>query len=148
MLTKIPRSIAEVIETFGSLDDPDFEKKNIVVFDFPYAMKFGSSPAKRGRCHRLVVENMVAALADSRQYLEGQEYGGCYAKRNVRGGKNRSMHSWGIAIDLMPEKFPRFSHVRLPKAVIDAFAKSCFFYGGDFRCPGPDPMHFQLAGDI
>ena len=146
MILHPPQSRAEVTQMFGDISDPDFETKHIVMFEFPFPMRFGTQPANRGRCHRLAVDNFVAALTESEQWLKGQEYGGCYCKRNVSGGSKPSLHSWGLAIDLMPNSYPLGGAARIPQGVIDAFHKYGLFYGGDFH--RPDPMHFQLAGDF
>jgi hypothetical protein len=54
-----------------------------------------------------------------------------------------STHSWGIAIDIEPVKYPLGTHDRLPKRVVDIFKRHGFVCGEDF--PTSDPGHMQLA---
>jgi len=46
MLLTVPNGLDELIATFGTLDDPDFEQKHIMSFELPYPcfMKAGGSP--------------------------------------------------------------------------------------------------------
>jgi hypothetical protein len=154
MLTKIPNGLGSIIATFGSLNDPKFEAKNLVHFDLPYPLTYVDAASNHGitiaraLCHRLAVDNFIAAfknvqaagLAD--QFVE---FNGIYAKRAIRGSVGRaSCHSWGIAIDMCASKYPLGSLKRMPDAIIKAFRDAGFFYGGDFK-NRKDPMHFQLA---
>lgn len=147
MLTKIPHGLAEIEQTFGSINDPKFEAKNIVLFDLPYPLLYDRATVVRARCHRLVVENFVraftgvlaAGMAD-----RFSEFNGIYAHRPIRGRSNPSTHSWGIAIDMCASQFPLGSAARFPDAIVKAFNDAGFFYGGDFH-GRRDPMHFQLA---
>jgi hypothetical protein len=148
MLTNIPSGLSGIIATFGSIKDPAFERKNIVFFDLPYPLKYDGATVVRARCHRLVVENFIAAFRNVQAAgLADQftEFNGIYAKRAIRGSVGRaSCHSWGIAIDMCASKYPLGSAKRMPEAIVKVFASAGFFYGGDFK-NRKDPMHFQLA---
>jgi len=148
MLTDTPVGLDEIIHTFGSLDDPQFETRSIVLFDLPYPLLFEGTQVKRARCHRLIVENFQKAFEDLKAAgLEAQvkNYSGIYARRSIRGfGSHPSTHSWGIAIDLEAEKFPLGSTKRFPDEVVKIFQDAGFFYGGDFQSR-KDPMHFQFC---
>ena len=148
MLTQIPVGLDEIIDTFGNLDDLQFEAKNVVLFNLPYPLLYEGTPVTRARCHRLVVENFEKAFEDIKAAgLENQvkNYSGIYARRSIRGaGSHPSTHSWGIAIDLEAEKYPLGSSSRFPDEVVRIFQEVGFFYGGDFRSR-KDPMHFQLC---
>ena len=119
-----------------------------------------SKTTRRIKCHKLVkddVENIFKDLL--REYgqnkieeLEINVFGGCYNCRNMRGGSRKSMHSWGIAIDLSPEKNQlRWSRTRAQfakpeyKKMIDIFYK----YGWESlgREENRDYMHFQKRLD-
>ena len=123
-----------------------------VVIDLPYPMTYtdehGAHRITRTRCHRLAADNFLSALYAIRgKKLEGEanDFGGIYNNRTMRGrGVLPSTHSWGIAIDLEPARFPLGSKDRLPDAVVECFRKAGFFYGGDFKTR-LDPQHFQLA---
>ncbi len=153
MLTEIPNGLDEIIHVFGSLDDPHFEENNITMFSFPYPLLYAGKPVSKGRCHRLVVDNFVAVfkelhdleLAHMVQEADYEDYAGIYNQRPIRGQSSHpSTHSWGIAIDLEPGKYPLGSAARFPDVIINVFKKYGFFYGGDFKSR-KDPMHFQLA---
>ncbi len=71
-----------------------------------------SKTTRRIKCHKLVkddVENIFKDLLKEYglkkiEELEINVFGGCYECRNMRGGSRRSMHAFGLAIDLNPEK--------------------------------------------
>ena len=70
--------------------------------------------------------------------------------RSKRGGGGKSLHSWGIAIDINPDSNPYqrtydAPQTDIPGKVIEIFKKYGFFWGGDW--PGErDPMHFEWYG--
>jgi hypothetical protein len=148
MLTTTPVGLDEIIETFGSLDNPNFEAENIVAFTLPYPLLFEGARVTRARCHNLLVENFQRAFEQIQTGgLQDQvkNYSGIYARRPIRGQSSHpSTHSWGIAIDLEAEKFPLGSTKRFSPEVVAVFQGCGFFYGGDFRSR-KDPMHFQFA---
>lgn len=147
MLTHTPNGLDEIISTFGNLNIEDFEARYLVVFELPYPLRFAGKTVVRARCHRALVDNFRAAfLAVAAAGLEDEarDYGGIYARRNARGLAKPSTHSWGIAIDIEPARYPLGSSKRLPDGVVQAFAAAGFVYGGDFR-GRKDPMHFQFA---
>lgn len=85
-----------------------------------------------------------AAVEKARMHL----YGGCYNFRVKRGGSTLSIHSWGAAIDLDPErnafgKVWRSGSGMMPKAVIDIFQAEGWEWGGLWA--KADAMHFQAA---
>lgn len=69
--------------------------------------------------------------------------GGCYVARhkNWKTESTLSKHSWGIALDINPGKYPYGSIERIDPRVVKIFIKWGFFYGGDWR--KPDPMHIE-----
>lgn len=148
MLTHTPVGLDEIIKTFGRLDDPKFEIKNIVTFDLPYPLLYEGAKVTRARCHRLIVDNFKKAFQDIKAaglQDKVKHFSGIYARRSIRGfGSHPSTHSWGIAIDLEAEKYPLGSKKRFPDNIVQIFHAAGFFYGGDFKAR-KDPMHFQFA---
>lgn len=152
MLARIPNSLDQIIHIFGSIDDPAFEADNIVFFELPYPLIYDGAPLHRARCHRLAVDHFTAAFGKIKSLIQQgsarendcNEYGGIYCRRAIRGTSHPSTHSWGIAIDLEPLRYPLGSADRFPDAIVNAFKSCGFFYGGDFLSRR-DPMHFQLC---
>jgi hypothetical protein len=143
---KTPNGKAEIIETFGRCDAPDFERDNIVSFELPYHLIYGTAMVRRSRAHKLLVPTFIEVFRDIKcQGLmeRATHYGGIYAKRPIRGWTNRSTHSWGIAIDMNPQENQLGTKGRMDPGVIAVFRKHGFVWGGDFK--RSDPMHFQFA---
>jgi hypothetical protein len=148
MLTQIPNGLDEIIATYGSLDEGQFETKHIVLFNLPYALKFEGQTVTHARCHSVVVDNFIQAFQNVEAAgLKDQfiEFNGIYAKRPIRGqASHPSLHSWGVAIDMGASTHPLGQMVPWPQGIIDAFASAGFFWGGNFKAR-KDCMHFQLA---
>lgn len=73
-----------------------------------YPMKYGCTPVKTIRCHKLVADRLEAALKDIYKHYGSDIatvapgaclYDGCFNNRNTRNGTSTSVHAWGIAID-------------------------------------------------
>ena len=147
MLKRTPNGLREIVATFGHLT-PNFEARYIVSFDLPYPLLYAGKTVRRARCHRLLVDNFITAFSAIRAAgleSECRNYGGIYANRSIRGiSSHPSTHSWGIAIDLEPAKYPLGNRKRFPDAVIQCWELAGFYYGGNFR-KRPDPMHFQFT---
>lgn len=69
--------------------------------------------------------------------------GGCFVPRHKCWNPMRklSCHSWGIAIDLNPKKYPYGTDKNPPKVIINIFKRHGFIHGGDWR--SKDGMHFE-----
>lgn len=103
------------------------------------------------------VENDLKARPDLRRYLTPSA--GTYVWRTVAGSTRQSAHSWGIAIDLNTlysdywgwEGHREFApgipyRNRLPQAVVWAFEKHGFVWGG--RWYHHDTMHFEFRPEL
>lgn len=139
---KVPSGLKEIEATFGKAGD----EKNQELFDLPYPLLYNGVKVTRSRAHKLMVPVFKAVLAELKakgleKYV--QNYGGIYNHRPITGTQKLSTHSWGIAIDIEPQKYPLGSTARIQADVIEVFARYGFIYGGDF--PTPDPMHMQYA---
>jgi len=147
MLEKTPDGLAEINEVFGSIDDLNFENRYIRPFTLPYALLYNGQVVNRGRSHYLIIENLEQAFSKIKEkgfYGAVKNYGGIYQVRSQRGSSHPSTHSWGIAIDLEPEKYPLGSTARFSDEIVQIFKDAGFFYGGDFE-HRLDPQHFQFC---
>lgn len=90
------------------------QESNLVRVPFPYKMRLYKRGAalnvKSHRAHKRCGDSLAAILGDllGEYGLDGLEeygldvFGGIYNDRSVRGGRSKSKHAWGCAIDLNP----------------------------------------------
>lgn len=72
---------------------------------------------------------------------------GSYANRNIAGTNRRSLHSYGLAIDINPSQNPvAYGKVitNLPKGIGRLAAKYGLAWGGQWNGSKKDPMHFSV----
>jgi hypothetical protein len=132
----------------------------LVKIKLPYPMRIAwdtKHTATSMMCHHLVAPNFISVFKDLLTHYGIEKikelgidlFGGCFNFRKMRGGDEWSTHSWGIAIDLDPDrnllketkKTARFARPEY-KPMIDIFYKHGFQSLGvekDF-----DWMHFQI----
>jgi hypothetical protein len=100
------------------------------------------------RVHKLAAPSLLAAIKDiaaSSSAWVLKEYAGCYNDRSMRGGKRKSKHAWGVAIDLAPKtnglktRWPEKAN--MPINVMEAFARQGWISAGAEW--GIDAMHFE-----
>ena len=110
------------------------------------------------RCHKLIADKLINVFNDilneygfsKIQELGINIFGGCFNYRKMRGGNDWSKHSWGIAIDLYPERnklketkrTARFAKDEY-KPMIDIFYKHGFISLGVEK--DYDWMHFEIS---
>lgn len=135
--------------------------ENLTVISLPYPMRIAwdkKHTVSKMQCHKLVAPNFQAVFGEilslyglpKIQELGIDLYGGCYNFRQMRGGSDWSRHSWGIAIDLDPErnqlketsKTARFARPKY-KPMVDAFYKHGFLGLGPEK--NYDWMHWEIA---
>lgn len=143
-----------IVKKYGN---PDPNGGYLVMIDLPYEMIYDGKPVKRMRCHKLVADkfknifNEILSTYgfDKINELGINRFGGCFNFRVMRGGSDYSRHSWGIAIDLDPQrnqlketsKTARFARPEY-KQMIDIFYKHGFVSLG--REKNYDWMHFEV----
>ena len=109
-------------------------------------------------CHKLIANKLVAVFNDilkgygieEIKRLQLDDYGGCFNYRAMRNGTKLSRHSWGVAIDLDPDRnllaetsrTARFARPEY-KPMIDIFYKHGFKSLG--REENRDFMHFEIS---
>jgi hypothetical protein len=98
--------------------------------------------------HRLIepqVKNILIDLgcANLIEEFDITHGGGGFCPRHIlwNHSKPLSLHSWGIAIDLNPIKYPYGSTLKPRNDVIDIFTANGFSWGGYWQTK--DPMHLE-----
>jgi len=152
-----------MITTQSAIKKYGFPNENpnyLTVLNLPYPMRLAWDKnvfVKKITCHKLVSDKLELIFKDILNHyginkikeLEIDIYGGCFNFRKMRGGNDYSRHSWGIAIDLDPErnllketsKTARFARPEY-KPMIDIFYRHGFVSLG--REKNYDWMHFEI----
>jgi hypothetical protein len=148
----------KIIAKYGK---PNQQGSYLTTIQLPYPMRLAwdkKTTVKTMRCHKLVADDFQKVFADllahyglaKIQELGIDLFGGCFNFRAMRGGSDYSRHSWGIAIDLDPErnqlketsKTARFARAEY-QPMIDIFYKHGFVSLG--REKNYDWMHFEIG---
>lgn len=147
-------------ELFAKYGKPNSEGTYLVRIKLPYPMRLSwdrSEIVTHMQCHKLVANNFLGVFNDllkvyglpKIQELGIDLFGGCFNFRKMRGVSDYSRHSWGVAIDLDPDrnmlketaKTARFARPEY-KPMIE------IFYNNGFVGLGPeqdrDWMHFEI----
>jgi len=95
-------------------------------------------------CHAKIAPKLRAVFEEIKaKGLSGEikSFDGCYNNRNKRGGSSKSIHAWGIGVDINAGSHPMGSSKQTPgqRAIAEVFAKH------GFKQLPNDPMHFQYA---
>ena len=147
----------EIIKKYGK---PNQGGTYLTTIKLPYPMKLAWDKSTRVttiRCHKLVADNFSSVFNEilevyglaKIQELGIDLFGGCFNFRSMRGGSDYSRHSWGIAIDLDPERnqlketsrTARFARPEYDK-LHEIFEKYGFENMGKVK--GYDWMHFEI----
>ncbi len=148
----------QLMQKYGTPNDTGVDY--LVTIPLPYPMRLSWDKSKiitRMRCHKLVAQQFSNIFNDILDFygLNNIEklginlYGGCFNFRKMRGGSDWSRHSWGVAIDLDPErnqlkqtsKNAQFAKMEY-QPMIDIFYKHGFVSLG--REKNYDWMHFEV----
>lgn len=149
---------SQIIRKYGQ---PNQQGSYLTTIQLPYPMRLAwdkKTTVTKMRCHKLVAENFLGVFKELLGHYGLEEiqrlgidlFGGCFAFRAMRGGQDYSRHSWGIAIDLDPErnllhetsKTARFARPEY-KPMIDIFYKHGFESLGVEK--NYDWMHFEIG---
>lgn len=147
----------EIIAKFGTPNETG--KGYLVQIDLPYPMRLAwnkTQKVTRMNCHKLAADAFKAVFNELLAHygynelvrLEIDVFGGCFNYRKMRGGSKLSAHSWGICIDLNPDK----NGLKTPVAkaqfakpeynkMFEIFERHGFVNLG--KVIGSDTMHFQ-----
>ena len=131
----------EIIKKYGK---PNQQGSYLTTIKLPYPMRLAwdkNTKVTTMRCHKLVANDFINVFEEILEHYGYEKivelgidlFGGCFNFRQMRGGSDYSRHSWGIAIDLDPErnqlkeskKTARFARIEY-KPMIDIFYKYGF----------------------
>ena len=130
----------ECVTRYGS---PELEK-NMILWDVPPLLEIGAIP-KRIYCNKDMVEPLSKAFANlikTGHVKELKTWDGCFNIRQKRGAVTKSLHSWGVAIDVNAAWNTMGKEPKLSQGFVKCFKDAGFDWGGDWDYP--DGMHFQL----
>ena len=138
---------------------PNQQGSYLTTIQLPYPMRLAwdkNAEVKTMRCHKLVAKDFLNVFNDLLAHYGYEKivelgidlFGGCFSFRAMRGGSDYSRHSWGIAIDLDPER----NQLKTPylksnfskqeyKKLHEIFEKHGFINLGKQK--GYDAMHFE-----
>ena len=112
-------------------------------------------PIKKITCHEKVADSLLRILSKVRDEFGPNDealkrFGGCLNVRKMRGGSSWSIHSWGAAVDLDPDRNQlRWDHTRARLAAKKYLPLWDIVAGEGWTGLGPardfDWQHFQAA---
>jgi hypothetical protein len=160
--------IAEVRAFYGRHQlDPhgqptgSWEARWLIPINPPWAMVASWDTSHRIRsilCHRNISASL-ARILDRIHADHGRDqgrieaarlhlWGGCYCFRSKRSAGSLSLHAWGAAVDIDPDRNPMGKSwnpkTGIPESAIAAFKAEGWTWGGDWK-KRPDPMHFEAT---
>jgi hypothetical protein len=148
----------QIIKKYGK---PNQQGSYLTTIQLPYPMRLAwdkNTTVTKMRCHKLVADDFLSVFNTllhhyglaKIQELGIDLFGGCFNFRAMRGGSDYSRHSWGLAIDLDPER-----NQLKETAATARFARSEYlpmieiFYNHGFVNLGVeknyDWMHFEIG---
>ena len=140
----IPGSYSELYNYYGDPSDSNFQHDYIVTAHHEAGgaqVPMQVHVAIAERLHQVYVDLNSTGLVKLIK-----EFDGAYVVRNKRlpGSTTKSLHSWGLAIDLNASQYPQGSLKRWPDAFAAIWIKHGFVMGQDFHGI-PDAMHIQFT---
>jgi hypothetical protein len=121
------------------------KEANMLLWDVPTEYEIGVIP-KRLYCCKYMVEPLSQAFALIIQQglvSELLTWDGCFNIRLKRNATTRSLHSWGVAIDINAAWNRMGKPPKMSAGLVKCFTDAGFDWGGKWT--SPDGMHFQLS---
>ena len=148
----------QIIQIYGQ---PNQQGSYLTTIQLPFPMRLAwdkKTTVNKMRVHKKAAQDFINVFNEllavyglaKIQELGIDLFGGCFAFRAMRGGSDYSRHSWGIAIDLDPER----NQLKTPylksnfskqeyKKLHEIFEKHGFINLGKQK--GYDAMHWEIA---
>ena len=137
--SEIRGSAAWARKYYGKADAPNYRDRHIVEMNFlgePMYVNKAVVP------HFLRLAQIFEDKApDYAAQITAVHDDWSYKNRDIRGGSTKSMHSFGIALDINALSNALGTDGDMPQAVVDAWEAEGGAWGGNFS--RPDPMHFE-----
>jgi hypothetical protein len=150
---------AEIIKKYGKPTQNGSPYLTTIKLPYPMRLAWDKKVSvNKMSCHKLVAQNFTNVFNEllahyglaELQRLEIDIFGGCFNFRAMRGGSDFSRHSWGVAVDLNPEKNTlkmtfaqsQFSKPEYAK-LHEIFEKNGFINLG--KTKSFDAMHWEIA---
>lgn len=143
----VPNGLKAIIRVFGLPGNPETHSGRVKL-PAPMKLSWADQKVQSFACHKKLeglFERVFQRIYNAGLWGEVSEFGGCYNDRSTRGGKKKSTHAWGIAVDLNPSKNAMGTPGNMDEKVIAMFEEEGFHWGGRFSGRSRDPMHFQFA---
>lgn len=109
---KNPPAYSDLARVFGPAAGPACTAGRVAL-PFPFVIAWDASQRIQSfACHEFIAPALTAIFAQTAKHYGEKEFrrlrldrfGGCFNHRPMRGGTKLSTHSWGIAVDLDPER--------------------------------------------
>lgn len=127
---------------FSQLGDPITERHMVLsLFDPPTMIL-----PKKLYCSKhlaIPLARVYKALQDHPDLHLIKTFDGCFNIRAKRGQTSKSLHSWGLAIDINASANRMGAKPTMPLSIVKAFTDNGFIWGGNWSTP--DGMHFELS---
>ena len=148
----------KLLEKYGTPNKTGSGYLKVINLPYPMFLNWATSTyVNRISCHTMIADKLSNVFKEILQVyglkrikeLQLDDFGGCFNYRLMRGGTQLSVHSWGLAIDLDPDrnllketsKTARFARPEY-KPMIEIFYKHGFENLGVEK--NFDWMHFQI----
>lgn len=148
----------QLIKKYGKPNETGLDYLVSIILPYPMRLSWEKKvKVTKMQCHKLVADKFLLVFNDLLEHYGYEKivelgidlFGGCFSYRKMRGGTEFSRHSWGVAIDLDPErnllkessKTARFARPEY-KPMIDIFYKHGFISLGVEK--NYDWMHFEI----
>lgn len=136
---QIEGSVAWARKYYGKANHPKFRDRNIIEIDFLGEPMYVH---KKVAPHFLRLARIFQVEApDYAAEIDISPDDWSYNNRNIRGGDSKSLHAWGVAIDINALTNVLGTEGDMPQAVVEAWEDEGGEWGGDWT--RPDPMHFE-----
>lgn len=137
------------------------DESSLTSIRLPYIMRLAwerNTTVSTMRCHKLVAEPLLRIFQATLDHYGMEKirelgldlYGGCFNNRSIIGRKATSMHAWGIAVDMDPDR--NGLNIPAPKAALSGPEYAAFWKFVEAegaislgRARDYDWMHFQFA---